>query len=134
MTEVRHVAERRAVPSLVLTRVKTFPVTRELAALRREFGRIRQKVPHHLLQPLEIARHRTGMRVEYGLNPDVAGFGRKTQCVDSRIDNGCRLHRPDIQSKLSHRYSGNIEQVFDQLSLRTDIAIDHFECLFNTVL
>src|SRR5262249_35144228 len=49
------------------------------AALRREFDGIRQEVPHHLLQPLEIARHRTGMRVEYGLNPDVAGFGRKAQ-------------------------------------------------------
>jgi hypothetical protein len=36
MTEVRHVAEGRTVPGLVLTWVKTFPITRKLAALRRE--------------------------------------------------------------------------------------------------
>src|SRR6186997_2887065 len=36
MTEVWHVAERDAVPRLVLTGMKTFPITRKLAALRRE--------------------------------------------------------------------------------------------------
>src|SRR4029077_6986941 len=36
MTEIRQIAERDAVPRLVLTRVKTFPITRKLAALRRE--------------------------------------------------------------------------------------------------
>ena len=115
-------------------RVHSFQHHLHAAALGREFDRIRQEVPHHLLQPLEIARHRTGMRVEYGLNPDVSGFGRKAQCVDGRIDDRCRLHGPHIQPKLSHCYSGNIEQVLDQLRLRTDIAIDHFECLFNTIL
>src|SRR6476659_11141208 len=37
MTEIRHVAECDAVPRLVLTGMKTFPITRKFAALRREF-------------------------------------------------------------------------------------------------
>ena len=37
MTEVRHVAESPAVPGLVLTGMKAFPITRKLAARRREF-------------------------------------------------------------------------------------------------
>ena len=36
MTKVRHVAERPAVPCLILAGMKTFPVTRKFLARRRE--------------------------------------------------------------------------------------------------
>src|SRR5436309_14813982 len=44
MTQVRHVAECPAVPCLVLTWMKTFPVTRKFPALRRELCPARSSI------------------------------------------------------------------------------------------
>jgi hypothetical protein len=55
MTEVRHIAERDVVPRLVLTRVKTFPITRKLAALGRELCSPRPAVDRVCFLPVSAA-------------------------------------------------------------------------------
>src|SRR4051794_30662880 len=43
----------------------------DASTFRRELGRVREQVPHHLLQPLWIAGNRRRVRVDRGLEADV---------------------------------------------------------------
>src|SRR5438128_9165899 len=56
--------------------------------LLRELDRVRQEVPNNLLQPFEIARYRTGTRIQNGLDPNTPRFGGERQrfygCIDDR--------------------------------------------------
>ena len=60
MAEVWHIAERRAIPSFILARVKTFPVTRKFAALR-----CKLRPPQLAIDWIQFLRVATAIMIEY---------------------------------------------------------------------
>ena len=56
-------------------RVDPLETDLHLAASIRELDGVREEIPQHLLQPLRIARHPAGLRIENGLEPDALRVG-----------------------------------------------------------
>ena len=111
------------------------PLDRDLhpPTLGRELDRVREQIGDDLLQALLIAEHR-GRGIEHGLNPDVPSPPRPGACSRSVCSTiALTLHRLDAEVQRARHDAADIEQVLDQLGLRSRIALDRIERALLTV-
>ena len=115
-------------------RIDAFETNLHAPAFRREFDGVREEIPDDLLQTVGIAGNRSGLRVEQHLQTDVFRFRRVKQRINRRFDDFARLDELHVEPQFARDYSGNIQNIFDDLRLRTRIAVDGFNRSFRVRL
>ena len=99
-----------------------------------ELDRVGDQIPHHLLQPGGIARHRSGKRIEHLHQLEALGVNRGLQRFDRGIDDLCRCHALDIQAQLAGHDPVHVQQVLDHLTLRARVALNRIDTLHDVFL
>ena len=92
-----------------------------------ELDRVRNQVPHDLLQPVWIAGRDRGADRDLGRQRDV--FGRCGGAYDLHrgIDDVREIHRLNLDVQFSCDDPRDLEQIFDETRLRARVALDRFE-------
>ena len=94
---------------------------------RRELHRVRNQVPHDLLQPIAIAHDRADARAEHRLHVDVLARGRRPNGVDAALDDRRQIHRADVEADLAGDNARDVQEVFDEPDLRHGVPFDGFQ-------
>ena len=97
---------------------------RHTPAGRRELDRVREQVPDHLRQPVGVADERADSAVEFGVDPDRLGIGRRANRLDCTPHQIEQPHRPRFEPELAADRPRHVEQVVHQPRLCARIAID----------
>ena len=128
----KRAAESREIPWPVsLTTISRCELTRlrtnlNTTTARREFDRIREQVPNHLLQSHRIAGNRNGASVDNFLNAHALGFGSGLTASTA-----ASINEFGSDGRTSMRNAGddsrNVEQVVDQLRLSASVTLDRIE-------
>ena len=95
-----------------------------LAARGRELDRVRQQVPHHLLQPGRVAGEVRRQRADAPIERDRLRVRRGPDRVDGAVDDGLQIDRVELDAQLAGDDARHVEDVFDQLRLRARVAFD----------
>ena len=116
--------------------VRVFPLHSDVnaAALRREFDRVRQQIPDDLLKTPRVAVQRPRIGIKEHLKPHVLRVRGRPNDVDRRLDDFCRLERRQGKSQLPGNDTVEVEQVFDELNLNLDVALDGLERALSLLL
>ncbi len=77
---------------------------------RSELYRVRNQIPHELLQPLRVSGDRPRQPVQCHLQFDRLGFSRRTCGFYSGLHHTARFERPHIQSELAGDYSRHVSK------------------------
>ena len=96
----------------------------DAAARLRELHRVRQQVPHHLLQPFGIGPDRPGERIERRVQPDLLRFGGRMDRLDRRHDHFGDAHAAHVEPQLAADDARAVEQIADEARLRLRVALD----------
>ena len=93
---------------------------------RRELDGVRQQVPHDLLQAIGIPAQ-TQVRLDGAVDRDALRLGSIAHGVDRPVDDGRKLDRAKLQTKLAGDDARDVQEVLDQLRLQPGVAVDHLE-------
>ena len=94
-----------------------------------ELHRVRQQVPHHLLQALRIAvGHRVGGR-EMRAELNLPGVCRRLHHIDRRGNDRAQIDGLTIQLDAAGDDARHVENIVDQAGLEARVAIDRLEGL-----
>ena len=96
----------------------------------RELDRVGEKVPHHLLEALGIARDGAHLRAKPGFEEDAFCLGCRPHRVDRRLDHRVERERSDVQSKLARDRARDIEEILDDPLLQLGIPLDRAQGTF----
>ena len=115
-----------------LTAISTWELTRsrtdlDLSAPGGEFHRVREEVPHDLLQALRVPRDPPRVRVEDDVEPDALGLGGRAHHVDRSLHHGREVHGADVEAEPSGHDARHVQQVLDELRLRPGAALDRLD-------
>jgi len=97
------------------------------AAARRELDRVREQVPHHLLEPIRVARDEPGLRVEVDVQREALCLCRRSHGFDPRLRHRLQRDRADAQPQLAGDRARDVEQVLDDPRLQSRAALDRFQ-------
>ena len=98
------------------------------AATAGELNRVRQDIPHDLLQTVCIAGNQSHAWLEKGLYFNALRLGRRTYAFNCRFNDWLQVTRTEVEVQLTSDDSGNLQQVIDQLTLCLRIADDGLKC------
>src|SRR5262249_44050838 len=93
----------------------------------RELDRVRDQVPHDLLQARRIAGDHPGLGVEHDLEPDLPRVGRRSHHLDRRLDHRGEVDGADLEPELAGHDARDVEEIVDELRLRLRVALDRLE-------
>ena len=94
------------------------------APLGRELDRVREQIPHDLLEPLGIARDGADLGVEYRLQLDGFGCGCRPHDLDRCLDDAGEMNGAYLDTHLAGDDAGHFEQVVDDLRLAPGAPLD----------
>src|SRR5262245_50425140 len=92
-----------------------------------ELYRIGQKIPDDLLQPVGISIDDSVERPQGHLHLDVFGINRRTNRLDSSLNDPLQIDGLHIQSQLAADDAGHVEQILDDLRLGLRVAFDQIQ-------
>jgi len=105
-------------------RVHALEADVDASALGREFDGVGDQVPHDLLQTSRIACDRACLAVEDDLEPDALGVGCRSHGIDRLLYHGTEVDRPHFDPQLARDDAGDVEQIVDELRLRSCAPLD----------
>ena len=94
------------------------------AAARRELDRVRQQVPHRLLQPLAIAVDARRAVLDDGLDAQALHLRGRLDREHRRRHHAAEVDELDVEAQLARDDPRQVEQVLDQAGLRRGVADD----------
>ena len=103
-------------------------------AFGRELDRVREQVPHDLLQSRRVAEHLFRQVAEIGDKRDALRLGRRAHRVERGFERRHEINRLRLDPQLARDDARRIEQVFDDLKLRLRAALDDGSDVVDTSL
>jgi hypothetical protein len=100
---------------------------RNLASFSRELDGIGQQVPDDLLDARRVAGNRSDVAVHVASDADVPVVRVALNGIDRVGDDRRHVHESDLESQLARDDPADIEQVRDQLRLKTRVTADDLE-------
>ena len=88
-----------------------------LAAVLREFDRVRQQIPDHLLQARRVATQQAERGIAGGFNEKRFRFGSRAHRVNRHLDDRSQLDGMNFEAQFAADDARHVEDVFDQLGL-----------------
>src|SRR5262245_8870820 len=93
-------------------------------AFGRELDRVREQVPHDLLQTRRVAENQFGQAAEIGDKRNALRLGRRAHRVERGFKRRDQVNQTRLDAQLARDDARRIEQVFDDLKLRLCAALD----------
>jgi len=113
-------------------RVLLFDVNLDAAAFGREFHRVREQIPHDLLDAFGVGYdHFIRYRVR-NFDRNLPGIRGRADVLDGVIYDVHQAKGLDVEAELTRDDPRHIKQVLDQLHLRASISLDGLEGLVTT--
>src|SRR5262249_12251200 len=78
---------------------------------RRYRDRVRQQVPHDLLEPGGVGPYRAGARVQARLEREVTPLRHRAQALERRLHHGHGIHGRAVELELAARDARDVEEV-----------------------
>src|SRR5215213_717501 len=92
----------------------------------RKLRGVRQQVPDHLLQPIDVARDDLQPFLKLHLDTDVFYFQSWSNCIEGGLQDRDQIDWSKMKLKFSGDDARHVEDVFDDLFLRPRVSFDHF--------
>ena len=92
---------------------------------RREFDRVREQVPEHLLQSTWVAIHRLCEPIEHGVKTNALRLRGGLNSLDRRLEHTTEFDPLHVQPHLARDDAAHVEQVVDDPRLGASIPLDH---------
>src|SRR6267142_3387875 len=105
-------------------RAGSFQAEVDTASAGGELDRVREKVPHHLLQSTGVAHERAGRRIEHGFEADALRVRKPLDGLDRRLDDGDEVDGTGLEPELAGYDPGDIQEVVDELSQELGVPLD----------
>src|SRR5262245_56396674 len=99
----------------------------------RELDRVREQVPHDLLQTRRVAENKFWRAAEISDKRDALRLGRRAHRVERGFKRRDQINQTRLDPQLARDDARRIEQVFDNLKLRLCAALDDASS-FNDIL
>src|SRR5205823_2830498 len=97
-----------------------------VAAARAELDRVREQIPHDLLEAIGIAMN-DGCEIEMFFDGDLLRRRRGPQRLNRIRDDGAQIDRSYSQPELAADDAGDIEDIFDEPRLRLRGTVDRLQ-------
>src|SRR5688572_6865227 len=97
------------------------------SVVRCELHCIGEKIPDHLLQTMCVACDLLDVGFVTRLDRYLLRLGRRTHDFDGRFDRRNDIRRREVEVEIAGDQTRGVEQIVDELRLRTSIAIDRVE-------
>ena len=98
---------------------------------RGELDRVREEVPHDLVEPAGVRGEGARARVQHGLHPDGLGLDRGLERVEHGLDHGRGIHRLHLEPHLAGDDPRDVEDVGDEPALEAGVAVDDLDPLLD---
>ena len=105
-------------------RVDALKTDLHFAIACRELHRIREEIPDHLLQPVCVAGHVAGVRIEDRVEPHTSRVRGGTDDLYRPADHINEVDRLYVEAKFASVNAGKVEDVLDEAALRAGVASD----------
>ena len=94
------------------------------AARRRELDRVREQVPHDLLQPARVAGHRDQRPLQHGDQPEPLLLRRGLGRLHRHLQHGREVDGPGLEADLAAHDPRDVQQVVEELGQGLGAALD----------
>src|SRR5207249_11402196 len=99
----------------------------DAAAPGGELDRVREEVPHDLLEAGGIALDPPPSELEDLLDPNLLRLGVGAHRIERRLGDGREIDRPGVEDELPGRDARHVQEVLDQLRLRHRTPLDRLD-------
>jgi hypothetical protein len=103
-------------------------------ALGREFHRVGDEIPHHLLQAVGIAVDESARRLDQRGEPQLLGLRRRAHRLHDVADDIAHIERPDAQPHPPAHHVGEVQQILHETRLRGDVPEDDLDRAMRLLL
>src|SRR5688572_30940434 len=94
-----------------------------------KLNRVRNQIPHNLLQSYWIAKHRSGAEIERNVHSELFCFCCRPQRFHRGVYHRGQIHGLGIKAQFARDDARHVEHVVDQTSLKLCVPVDGLESL-----
>src|SRR6185369_6310878 len=98
----------------------------------RKLHRIRKQVPEHLLQSFAVRSYNCIGRGDMSSDSNLLCFRSRLNSINSSVDYQEKINGLRADPELARNDPRHVQQIFNNLPLRSRISLDHFHCVFFT--